>query len=253
MINIQIVENEKPAADKLVRLLKKIDPTISVTDIITTVEGAVHRLQEQPQPDLIMMDIRLDDGLCFEIFETIQVDIPIIFTTAYDEFILKAFKVNSIDYLLKPIEEHAVTNALTKFKSLHYKKDNINAALLKQLYDGLTAPYKNRFLIKIGTNYKSVLVKDISCFYILERVTFIRTFADRDYIIDHSLDHLQETIDPKQFFRINRNCLISIDAISDITGYSTNRLKIKLNNLKPIDDLIVSRDKVAEFKKWIDK
>ena len=251
-MNILIVENEKHAADKLTRLLKKIDQTITITEIITTVEEAINHLKEKPQPDLIMMDIQLDDGLCFEIFETIHVDIPVIFTTAYDDFTLKAFKLNSIDYLLKPIEEIPVLNALNKFKSLHYKKNTVNKDLLEQLYEGLSAVYKNRFLIRAGTTYRSVPVNDICCFYILERATFIKTFSGRDYSLDYSLDYIQKTIDYKQFFRINRNCIININAISDIVSYSTSRLKIKLKSSKPIDDLIVSRDKVSEFKKWID-
>jgi len=253
MINVLIVENEKLAADKLIRLLAKIDKSLHVTDVMNTVEGTINYLQEKPQPDLILMDIQLDDGLCFEIFETIRLDLPVIFTTAYDEFTLKAFKVNSIDYLLKPIEEIHLHNAIDKFKSPHLKKDNLNSDLLKQLYEGLNAVHKNRFLVKIGPNYKSIPVSDICAFYILERATFIRTFGDRDYSLDHSLDYIQKTIDTKQFFRINRNCLINVKAISDITGYSASRLKIKLNSPKPIDNLIVSRDKVSEFKKWIDK
>lgn len=251
-MNILIVENEKPAADKIVMLLKKVDKSVTVIGVVESVEGAIIRLQEEPLPDLILLDIQLDDGLCFEIFETIKIDTPIIFTTAYDEFTLKAFKVNSVDYLLKPIEEIPLRNAINKFKSLHYK-NTVNNDLLKRMFDELNIGYKNRFLIKIGTNYRSIQVSEISCFYILERATFIRTFADREYSVDYSLDYIQKTIDHNTFFRINRNCIVNIDAISDILGYSSSRLKIKFNSHKPIDDLIVSRDKVSEFKKWIDK
>jgi len=252
-MNILIIENEKHAVDKLIRLLKKIDQSVNITDTIATVEGAINHFQEKHPTDLILMDIQLDDGLCFEIFETIQVDIPVIFTTAYDEFMLKAFKVNSIDYLLKPVDEPSLFRAIDKFKSLHYRKDHVNNDLLTQLHERLTTVFRNRFLVKTGTKYRSIPVSDICCFYILERATFIRTFTDRDYLIDYSLDYIQKAIDPKQFFRINRNCLISIHAVSDITGYSTSRLKINLNSPKPIDDLIVSRDKVNEFKTWIGK
>jgi DNA-binding LytR/AlgR family response regulator len=251
-MNVLIIENEKPAADKIVRLLKKVDESVTVTDIIESVEGSINRLQKEPLPDLILMDIQLDDGLCFEIFETIKIDIPVIFTTAYDEYILKAFKVNSIDYLLKPIEELPLRNAISKFKSLHYK-DTLRKDLLKGLFKELNSGYKNRFLVKIGTNYRSIQVSEISCFYILERAVFIRTFADTDYSVDYSLDTIQKTIDPGIFFRINREFIVNINAISDIISYSSSRLKIKLNSRKPIDDLIVSRDKVSEFKTWIDK
>lgn len=253
MMHVLIIENEKPAADKLIRILMKIDPSVAVTETIASVEGAISYLERNPPLDLILMDIQLDDGLCFEIFETIQVDIPVIFTTAYDEFTLKAFKVNSIDYLLKPIEEADVRNAITKFKSLQHNKDNFHSNLVKRLQEVLTGVYKNRFLVKIGTNYKSIAVIEICCFYIRERTTFIRTFADKDYVIDPSLDYIQKTLDPKQFFRINRNCLINIKAINDIVSYSSSRLKIKLIGVKPLDDLIVSRDKISEFKRWIDQ
>jgi DNA-binding LytR/AlgR family response regulator len=251
-MNVLIIENEKPAADKIIGLLKKVDNSATVIGIVESVEGAINRLQQEPLPDLILMDIQLDDGLCFEIFETIKIDTPVIFTTAYDEYMLKAFKVNSIDYLLKPIEEIPLRNAISKFKSLHYK-DTLRNDLLKGLFKELSIGYRNRFLVKIGANYRSIQVSEICCFYILERAVFIRTFADADYSIDYSLDYIQKAIDSKVFFRINRNCIVNINAISDMISYSSSRLKIKLNSHKPIDDLIVSRDKVSEFKTWIDK
>ncbi|HEY4786560.1 MAG TPA: LytTR family transcriptional regulator DNA-binding domain-containing protein, partial [Bacteroidales bacterium] len=171
---------------------------------------------------------------------------------AYDEYMLSAFKVNSVDYLLKPIEETPLRKAIEKFKTIHYQK-TFNVNLLTQLSKELNTGYKTRFLIKVGEHYKSIPTHEISCFYILERATFIRTFSDKEYSVDYSLDYLQEKIDPDKFFRINRNCIININAIGDMVSYSSSRLKIKLNNDKPIYDLIVSKDKVIEFKKWIDK
>ena len=147
-MNVLIIENEKPAADKLKRLLQKIDENIAIVGIIETVEGTVNWLQNNPSPDLILIDIQLDDGICFEVFETIQVDTPVIFTTAYNEYALRAFKVNSIDYLLKPIEEIPLRNAINKFKSLHYN-NTVRNDLLKRLFKELNIGYKNRFLIKI--------------------------------------------------------------------------------------------------------
>lgn len=252
-MNILIVENEKPAADKLRHLLRKIDVNISIVAVIETVEGTVNWLQNNPSPDLILIDIQLDDGLCFEIFETMRVDTPIIFTTAYDEYVLRAFKVNSIDYLLKPIEEDALRKALDKYKTLHY---NLSAEILKQLLSDTDKQYKNRFLIRIGSHYKSVQVNEICCFYILERSTFIRTFSGKEYPVDYSLDQLQKTVDPEKFFRINRNCLVYINAIGDIIGYSSSRLQLKLNEkIPPVNEdyLVVSRDKVSDFKKWMDR
>lgn len=250
-MNVLIVENEKPAIDSLSRLLKKIDVTITIVGITESVESTINWLQNNPSPELVFMDIQLDDGLSFEVFETIKPDIPVIFTTAYDEYMLSAFKVNSVDYLLKPIEESPLRNAIEKFKSIHYQK-SISNDLLTQLFKEKTG-YKSRFLIKIGEHYRSIQTSEISCFFILERATFIKTFSDKEYSIDYSLDSLHKMIDPDKFFRINRNCILNINAVSDILRFSSSRLKIKINGEKPVYDLIVSKDKVSEFKKWIDK
>lgn len=251
-MNVLITENENLAAQGLSRLLKKIDSSINIIGTTESVESTINWLQSNPTPDLILMDIQLDDGLCFELFETMKIEIPVIFTTAYNEYMLSAFKVNSVDYLLKPIEENNLRIAIEKFKSIHYKA-SIKNEVIMQVLNELNKGYKNRFLIKIGEHFKSIPDKEITCFYILERATFLRTSADKDYAIDYSLDNLQETIDPERFFRINRNCIISIDEISDILNYSSSRLKIKLKSKKDIYDLIVSKDKVRPFKRWIDK
>ena len=250
-MNVLIVENEKPAIAGLSGLLKKIDSTVNIVGTTESVESTINWFQNNPSPELVFMDIQLDDGLCFEVFETIKPDIPVIFTTAYDEYMLSAFKVNSVDYLLKPIEESPLRNAIEKFKSIHYQK-SISNDLLTQLFKE-KAGYKTRFLIKVGEHYRSILTSEISCFYILERATFIKTFSDKEYSVDYSLDCLHKMIDPDKFFRINRNSIVNINAVSDILRYSSSRLKIKLNGEKPICDLIVSKDKVCEFKKWIDK
>jgi DNA-binding LytR/AlgR family response regulator len=251
-MNILIVENEIPAADKLVSLLKKADKSITVTGIVETVEAAINKLQELPQPDLILMDIQLDDGLCFEIFETIQIDIPVIFTTAFDEYTLKAFKVNSIDYLLKPVDEESLKTALGKFRKLYsehdpYKKD------FKQLLYEFRNQYKSRFLIKIGEKYRSVPVSEISHFHISERNVFLCDLGGKDYGVDYSLEQLQGMLDPRKFFRINRECIVSIDVISLMHSYSSSRLQLTLKDHKEKDLFVVSRDKVTEFKRWIDK
>lgn len=251
-MNILITENENPAVEGLVSLLQKIDPDINIIGITQSVESTINWFQSNPNPDLIFMDIQLDDGLCFELFETIKIDIPVIFTTAYDEYMLSAFKVNSVDYLLKPIEEKKLRRSIEKFKTIHYNA-SINSEVIKQLLNELNKGYKSRFLIKVGENYKSIPDKEIACFYILERATFLRTSADKDYAVDYSLDNLQEMINPDIFFRINRNCIININEINNMLSYSSSRLKINMKSNKPIYDLIVSKDKVREFKKWIDR
>lgn len=252
-MKILIIENEKPASDKLVRLLYKIDESINIAGILETVEEAVNWLQNNKSPDLILLDIQLDDGLCFEIFDIIKVDTPVIFTTAFNDYILRAFQVNSVDYLLKPIEEDNLRKAIDKFKAIHLRlSDDIIKRLLGTLYN----QHKNRFLIKVGSHYRSIQVNDICCFYILERATFLKTFSGKEYAIDNSLDFLHKVVNPDKFFRINRHCLISINAISDILIYSSSRLKLKLiENIPSIseDYMVVSREKVGKFKKWIDR
>jgi DNA-binding LytR/AlgR family response regulator len=251
-MNILIIENEKPAADKLVRLLMKIDKSITILGVIETVEETINRLQEKPQPDLILMDIQLDDGLCFEIFETTNIDIPVIFTTAYDEYTLKAFKVNSIDYLLKPVDEKLLRSALAKFTKLYADKDPFKRDF-KQLLFEFRNQYKSRFLIKIGEKYKSVPTAEISHFHINERSVFLSDNQGKDYGVDYSLEQLQTMLDPRKFFRINRECIVNINAITLMYSYSSSRLQLTLKENEKSDLFVVSRDKVTEFKRWIDK
>jgi DNA-binding LytR/AlgR family response regulator len=251
-MNILIIENEIPAADKIVKLLKKIDKSTTILGVIETVEEAINRFQEKPQPDLVLMDIQLDDGLCFEIFETIDVDIPIIFTTAYDEYTLKAFKVNSVDYLLKPIDEESLRSALAKYRKLYADKDPFKRDF-KKLIQEFRSMYKSRFLIKIGDKYKSVPAGEIGHFHINERNVFLSDFHGKDYGIDYSLEQLQNILDPRKFFRINRECIVNIDSISLMYSYSSSRLQLTLKNMDKSDLFVVSRDKVADFKKWIDR
>ena len=252
-MNVLVVENERPAADRIVKMLKKEDRSINILGIAETVEDTINRLQMKPEPDLILMDIQLDDGLCFEIFETISVDIPVIFTTAYDEYTLKAFKVNSIDYLLKPVDEKALSAALGKFRKLHYDNKDPFRKDFRQLINEFRNQYKSRFLIKIGEKFRSVTTPEISHFHIAERSVFLTDLQGKDYGIDYSLDQLQEILDPRKFFRINRECIVNIDSISLMYSYSSSRLQLTLKNGEKSDLFVVSRDKVNDFKKWIDR
>lgn len=251
-MNILIVENEAPAAEKIIKLLKGIDNTISVIGVIETVEEAINRLQESPLPDLVLMDIQLDDGLCFEIFETINVDIPVIFTTAYDEYTLRAFKVNSVDYLLKPIDEGSLRSAIAKYRKLYGERDPFRRDF-RQLIHEFRSLYKSRFLVKIGEKYRSVPTGEISHFHISERNVFLNDNHGRDYGVDYSLEQLQNILDPRKFFRISRECIVNIDSIALMYSYSSSRLQLTLKNREKNDLFIVSRDKVAGFKKWIDR
>jgi two-component system, LytTR family, response regulator len=252
-MNVLIVENEKPAAERLQKLLKKTDESLTIAGVTETVEETVNWLLGNPAPDLILMDIQLDDGICFELFDTIKVETPVIFTTAYSEYALQAFRVNSVDYLLKPVQEEALTQAIEKYRNYH---SNLHGETLKQLLSELNRQFRNRFLIKIGSHFRSVEVKDVCFFHIVERSVFLRTFSGKEYPVEASLDYIQKSLDPERFFRINRNCLLNIDAISDIISYSSSRLQIKLTEkISPPDEsyLVVSREKVSLFKQWIDK
>lgn len=250
-MRVLLVENERPAAEKLKCCLMKIDGTIEICAMLETVEATVNWLQQNTPPDLLLLDIQLDDGLCFEIFETINLSIPVIFTTAYNDYLLKAFRVNSVDYLLKPIEEDALLQAINKFKTIH---NQMPSDVLKQLMNDMQKSYKTRFLIKVGIHYRSISIDEICCFYILERASFIQTFQGKNYTIDHSLDYLQTIVDPQKYFRINRHCLINIDGFTDIIRYSASRLQLKLKIAPSNPELfVISRDKVNAFKNWIDR
>jgi DNA-binding LytR/AlgR family response regulator len=251
-MNVLIVENEMPAADKLVRLLQNIDKSITVIGVVESVEETINWLQEKPRPDLMLMDVQLDDGLCFEIFETINVDTPVIFTTAYDEYTLKAFKVNSVDYLLKPIEEGLLKAALLKFKKLYADNDPFKRDFKQLMYE-FRNQYKSRFLIKIGNKYRSVPVGEISHFHICERSVFLNDSQGKDYGIDYSLEQLESMLDSRKFFRINRECIVNINMISLMNSYSSSRLQLTLKNEEKNEIFVVSREKVAEFKKWVDR
>jgi len=249
-MNCLIVEDEKVAAERLVGLIKKYDPSIDISEIVQSVKNAVLWLNTHQAPELIFMDIQLADGLSFEIYEQTIVKTPVIFTTAYDEYALKAFKVNSIDYLLKPIDQHELSNAIDKFKASNKHKE-IPAQVFDNILNSLTKNYKNKFVLKVGEHIKVFTLEDVQCFYSMEKYTFLQNNSGRDYAINYTLDQLEDLLDPAQCFRINRKFIVSFSAISDIISYSNSRLKVKLNSNKS-DDLIVSREKVQDFKKWLE-
>lgn len=250
-MNVLIVEDEKPAADKLVRLLKETKEQINVVDVLTSVEKTAKWFLNKIPVDLIFMDIELEDGNCFEIFEICSVQTPVIFTTAYDEYTLKAFKVNSVDYLLKPIASEELEKAIEKYKTIHLKNE-IGKDLLA-IIDQMKPKKKERFLVKIGDRLKSIQIADVICFYIEERCTFLMTSSGKNYPLDFSLDKLEQMIDPGVFFRVNRNVIVCAESIRDIVSYSSSRLKLTIAHWKESEPLIVSRERVAEFKQWMDR
>ena len=251
-MNCIIIEDEKIAAERLKNMLQSCDPSFEVVGIIQSVKQAVEALKIPNKADLLFMDIHLADGLCFEIFEQIEVNTPIIFTTAYNEYALKAFKLNSIDYLLKPIDEEELQNAIKKFKSgMSRQGHTYSREVISNVIQSLQGNYKTKFVIKVGEHLKIVPVEEINIFYSLEKATFLQTNAKRDYAINYSLEQLEEMLDPKAFFRINRQYIIAFSSIIDIIAYTNSRLKLKLKTLEN-EEIIVSRDRVQKFREWIE-
>lgn len=248
-----IVEDEAPAARRLQQLIKENVPFLEVLAIADGINMAVKWLNSNPPPDLIFMDIQLADGLSFEIFSKTNISSPVIFTTAYDEYALKAFKVNSIDYLLKPIEKEDLVRSIDKLKRL--KKQLLTSetfpieALLETLK--LNKNYKSRFLVKIGEKLVSVSIDSIAYFISEDKLTFLVTTENKRYPLDYSLDDLDNMLDPKFFFRLNRQCLAKINSIQSIHNYFNGKLKLFLIPPTP-KEMIVSREKSAPFKQWLE-
>jgi DNA-binding LytR/AlgR family response regulator len=248
-MKVLIIEDETPASQKLIRLLKNIDANIEIINVLKSVEEAINWFIKNPTPDLIFMDIQLEDGLSFDIFENCRIEAPVIFTSAYDEYAIKAFKVNSVDYLLKPIIQDELKNAIDKFNNIH----RINYLKLESIVKQLHTSKKERFLIKIGEHYKSVSISNINCFFIRERCTFLSTDIGKSYPVDYSLEQLEQLVDSKLFFRVNRTHIVNFHAIKDVISYSSNRLKIIPINPIEEDEILVSRERVSDFKNWMDR
>ena len=248
-MKILIIEDETRAANRIIRLLKEIQNDVEITAVIETVKEAILYLSDN-KPDLIISDIQLADGLSFEIYKEITPTCPIIFTTAYDQFAIKAFETNGIDYLLKPIEKERLEKALNKIEGLKPTID-LNQ-LLALANDAKPSNYKSRFMIKVGDKIKTISTNDISVFYSMDKGTFLHTKSNRNYVLEYSLEHLQNKIDPSVFFKINRKYIISIDAPTEIIAHTNSRLKIKIEGFEN-ESIIVAREKVKEFKKWLDQ
>jgi len=251
-MNAIIIEDEKLAAERLESLIKDIDPSINVTAKLTSIEESVKWLGVN-KTDLIFLDIQLSDGLSFAIFDRVKVDTPIIFTTAYDQYAIRAFKLNSVDYLLKPIKKKELIDALEKIKQLKSALLTDFEELLRN-FEGRGKGHKKRFLIQYGQKIKKVETKDIAYFYAMEKNVFIVTFDKNTYPADQSLDKLQEIMDPDKYFRINRKLLINCDAIKNMVPYSRSRIKIDLDPPAPKEiDALVSVERSHDFKVWMDR
>lgn len=275
-MNLLIIEDEPASALRLKKMVQELDPEIRVGEIIDSISSAVEYFRTHPAPDLVLMDIHLADGLSFEIFKDVDVNCPVVFTTAYDQYALQAFKVNSIDYLMKPVKKQELEAALSKYSRLHpVKTDNypshdnhpsqeknpsqvdnpslISAKTLAELASLLTQQHKEylkRLVIRIGQQIKVLEVKDLAYFYIEEKIVFAVNFKGDRYPVDLSLDQLEEQLDPVRYFRINRGFIVSLESIDSMYTYSKARIKIKL---KPQCELetITSTERSAEFRDWL--
>ena len=252
--NIVVIEDETLAAERLIALVSEIDKKLIVKAQLDSVSTSVKWFLANPAPDLVFMDIQLADGLCFEIFDKTTVDSPVIFTTAYNEYALKAFKVNSIDYLLKPIDKEELQASIAKYRRINSsvsKAKPMAPELIKQVMQMIQNPYKSRFVIRLGEHIKTIHLDDIAFFYSNEKSTFIRTLAGRDYAMDNSLDQLEVETDPGKYFRVSRKYFVALLSIKDIISYSGSRLKVVITGSEK-DEILVSREKVTEFKKWLE-
>lgn len=252
MINTLIIEDENLTAIRLEKLLSKLDRSIIVLAKISSIKSAVHWFQNNAMPQLIFMDIQLADGLSFEIFKQVNINTNIIFTTAFDQYAIEAFKVEGLDYLLKPIEETALHQSLSRF----YKKQsnaitNLNVQELLKLVQPNTS-YKNKFLVNFRDILKPIQVSDIAYFVSEFKTTFIITKANEKFRIDDTLEQVEQQVNPKIFFKITRQLIVNSDAIKEIAQYFNGRLKLKINP-EYNQEILVSREKSLQLKEWLNK
>ncbi len=256
-MKVLIIEDEFLAAKQLQAMILECDPAIEIAGVLDSVESTIQWFNTHPSPDLLLADIELADGQSFSVFEQIEIKCPVIFTTAYDEFALQAFKVHSVDYLLKPINEQALRKSLLKFYELKklYGTSNtgIDIKMLATLLRDSTVPsdtYRDRFLLRQGSRLLPVEVNEIAYFYTKDRVTFVKTWDKRTLSIDYHLDELEKMLHPKQFYRANRQFIVSPKSVNKIHIHFHNRLKLELS---PINDeeVYISREKSTDFKTWM--
>lgn len=249
-----IIEDESQAAQLLENMVKEVVSNCTVLAKLDSVKSAARWFSNNAMPDLIFMDIQLADGLSFEIFDQCVITAPVIFTTAYNAYALKAFKVNSIDYILKPIDKHELKYALEKYKKLaaHPVVQDKMLESIRHTMELLTRKYKERFMIKVGEHLKTIEVDTILYFYSHDKTTFCYTTENRNFILDYTLEQLEEIIDPLRFFRVNRKYTVSAQSFQDIITHTNSRLKLVLKGSQD-SDIIVAREKVQEFKAWLDR
>lgn len=252
-MKVLIIEDEKPAARRLEQLIRQQRPQAEILGPVDSVEKAVQWFRDNPGPDLLFLDIQLADGLSFDIFREVEVRSPVIFTTAYDQYTLKAFKLNSVDYLLKPIDPEELQQALDKFGRYYGKAPLVDASALESLIQSFQAPeYKERFIVKIGQQLSFIQVEEVRYFYSEDGLLFAQMKDRKRHALDYTLDQLENLLDPKTFFRLNRKAIANIEAIHKVSPYFNSRLVVEMRPA-PGFEVIVSRDRVNDFKNWLDR
>lgn len=252
MIKVLIIEDEQPATKRLEKMLFEISSDFEIIQRCDSIESGVQFFESGIMPDLVMLDVQLGDGLSFEIFKNVEISCPVIFTTAFDEYAIKAFKLKSIDYLLKPINKDELCQAITKYQKWDIEKNVlVDPVELRKLLLPNQPTFRNRFMVSVGEKLKTIYVEDIAYFFSTSGITFVVTNDKRQYSVDFSLDTLKEQLDPQHFFRINRQYFVRLSAIANVVLYPKSRLKVVLNPATE-ETIFVSLEKVPEFKRWLD-
>lgn len=251
-MKVLLLEDETLAAERLQNLLAGIDASFIFVGHLKSIEAAVQWLTKNPHPDLIFADIRLLDGLCFEVFQQVPVTTPVIFTTAYDQYAMKAFEVNSVDYLLKPVQEDKLRKALSKVNLKPAGTPAVDYAEIIRQLQAAQKQYKSRFMVRVGQKILAVPVEKIAYFYSEKKLSFLVTRDQKRYPIDQPLDELTEVLDPHIFFRANRQFIVTFASIAEIYTYFKGRIKLQLTPAAP-EEVIISSERSPEFKKWIDR
>jgi DNA-binding LytR/AlgR family response regulator len=256
-LKVLIIEDEIPAQRLLKETLQELDYEMEVIDCLNSIKTAVKWFENNQHPEIVLLDIQLSDGLSFEIFKQVKIDSMIIFTTAYDEYTMQAFKVNSLDYLLKPIEKDELQAAFEKYHQYNKRfiQENnlsINFSELASLIKNEKSEYRKRFLIQSNESFFHLPIKEIALFYSMQGITFAVTFEKREYPVNFSLESLKEQFNPEVFFKVNRQIIVNIDAIKRVHSYFNSKLKIETNPSHSAD-IVIGKDKAAEFRRWLDK
>lgn len=251
-MDVVIIEDEMLAAERLQSLVKNYDASINVVATLESIEESVHWLQSKPHPDLLFVDIHLSDGHSFEIFKKINLQKPVIFTTAYDSYALDAFKLFSIDYILKPVTAEALGSAMNKYKSIAGMGAPNYTMLSDAVKENFNTRYKNRFLAKVGQRSFFLHADEVAYFFADNKIVFLVDKEGNRFIINFTLEKLEPLLDPHDFFRINRKMIIHSKAIEQVKPYFNNRLKLSLKGIKADEEIIISRERVADFKEWAD-